>query len=123
LDEKAGQLTLYTSYWDITGPTMNQDYMQAIRDGKCGNIFNAHSVAYNKSLQKVAVEESRLGIPLLFGYDVVHGHKTIYQYPSGLNQVYLKNLFCSNLEYHLNRYNMKEQRLCFLNPNQLSLKE
>jgi beta-glucosidase len=81
IKEKAGQLTLFTSYWDVTGPVMNTDYMQFVRDGKCGNIFNAHSVVYNKSLQKVAVEETRLGIPLLFGYDVVHGHKTIFPVP------------------------------------------
>lgn len=81
IEEKAGQLTLFTSNWDVTGPVMNNNYLQFVREGKCGNIFNAHTVAYNKSLQKVAVEETRLGIPLLFGYDVVHGHKTIFPVP------------------------------------------
>ncbi|MBP7152480.1 MAG: hypothetical protein KBA43_07430, partial [Paludibacteraceae bacterium] len=52
--------------------------MDDIRNGKCGNIFNAHTVEYVRKLQKIAVEESRLGIPLLFGYDVIHGHKTIF---------------------------------------------
>ncbi|MCK5135418.1 MAG: glycoside hydrolase family 3 C-terminal domain-containing protein [Bacteroidales bacterium] len=81
LDEKLGQLTLYTSDWDVTGPTIRPDYMDDIRSGKCGNIFNAHTVAYNKKLQRIAVEETRLGIPLMFGYDVIHGHKTIFPIP------------------------------------------
>ncbi len=78
LEEKIGQMVLYTSDWDVTGPTMRQNYLDDIRKGHCGNIFNAHTVAYTRKLQKVAVEESRLGIPLLFGYDVIHGHKTIF---------------------------------------------
>ncbi|NDP19583.1 MAG: glycosyl hydrolase [Paludibacter sp.] len=78
LDEKIGQMVLYTSDWDITGPTLKSDYLDDIRKGNCGNIFNAHTAAYTRKLQKIAVEESRLGIPLLFGYDVIHGHKTIF---------------------------------------------
>jgi len=78
LDEKIGQMVLYTSDWDVTGPTLKSDYIDDIRSGKCGNIFNAHTVEYVRKLQKIAVEESRLGIPLLFGYDVIHGHKTIF---------------------------------------------
>jgi len=78
LDEKIGQMVLYTSDWDVTGPSIKSGYMDDIRKGHCGNIFNAHTVAYTRKLQKIAVEESRLGIPLLFGYDVIHGHKTIF---------------------------------------------
>jgi len=78
LDEKIGQMVLYTSDWEVTGPTMRSGYLEDIRKGNCGNIFNAHTVAYTRKLQKIAVEESRLGIPLLFGYDVIHGHKTIF---------------------------------------------
>jgi beta-glucosidase len=78
LDEKIGQMVLYTSDWDVTGPTLRSGYMDDIRKGNCGNIFNAHTAAYTRQLQKIAVEESRLGIPLLFGYDVIHGHKTIF---------------------------------------------
>lgn len=81
LDEKIGQLTLYTSGWDVTGPTMNDNYLEDIRQGKCGNVFNAHTASYTRKLQKIAVEETRLGIPLLFGYDVIHGHKTIFPIP------------------------------------------
>ncbi len=78
LQEKIGQMVLYTSDWDMTGPTIREGYLDDIRKGNCGNIFNAHTVEYTRMLQKVAVEESRLGIPLLFGYDVIHGHKTIF---------------------------------------------
>jgi beta-glucosidase len=81
LEEKLGQLTLYTSDWDVTGPSMKPEYREEIRAGRCGNIFNAHTVEYNRGLQKIAVEETRLGIPLLFGYDVVHGHRTIFPIP------------------------------------------
>ena len=78
LDEKIGQMVLYTSDWDVTGPTLKAGYMDDIRNGNCGNIFNAHTAAYVRKLQKIAVEESRLKIPLLFGYDVIHGHRTIF---------------------------------------------
>lgn len=83
LDEKIGQLTLYTSGWTVTGPSLNDNYKNDVRSGKCGNIFNAHTAQYNRDLQKIAVEETRLGIPLLFGYDVIHGYKTIFPIPIG----------------------------------------
>lgn len=78
LDEKIGQMVLFTSDWDVTGPTIREGYLDDIRSGRCGNVFNAYTVDYIRELQRVAVEESRLGIPLMFGYDVVHGHKTIF---------------------------------------------
>ena len=78
LDEKIGQMVLYSSDWDVTGPSLKKGYLDDIRKGNCGNIFNAHTAAYTRKLQKIAVEETRLGIPLLFGYDVIHGHKTIF---------------------------------------------
>ena len=78
LDEKIGQMVLYSSDWDVTGPSLKKGYLVDIRKGNCGNIFNAHTAAYTRKLQKIAVEETRLGIPLLFGYDVIHGHKTIF---------------------------------------------
>ena len=81
LDEKIGQMVLFTSDWDVTGPTIRKGYLDDIRSGRCGNIFNAYTTSYIRELQRVAVEESRLGIPLLFGYDVVHGHKTIFPVP------------------------------------------
>jgi beta-glucosidase len=81
LQEKIGQLVLYTSDWDVTGPTMRPGYMNDIKNGNCGNVFNVHSVDYVRKLQKIAVEDTRLHIPLLFGYDVIHGYKTIFPIP------------------------------------------
>ena len=83
LEEKIGQMVLFTSDWDVTGPTIREGYLDDIRSGRCGNVFNAYTVDYIRELQRVAVEESRLGIPLMFGYDVVHGHKTIFPIPLG----------------------------------------
>lgn len=81
IEEKAGQLTLYTSGWDVTGPTLNENYQNELKEGRVGGLFNAHTVAYNRKLQRMAVEDTRLGIPLLFGYDVIHGYKTIFPIP------------------------------------------
>ncbi len=77
-EEKIGQLTLFTSDWDVTGPTLRGNYKEDILSGKVGAIFNAHTADYNRELQRIAIEETRLGIPLLFGYDVIHGYKTIF---------------------------------------------
>ncbi len=81
MEEKIGQMTLYTSGWDVTGPVLNENYRKDILAGRCGNIFNAHTVTYNRELQKFAMENTRLKIPLLFGYDVIHGYKTIFPVP------------------------------------------
>jgi len=78
LEEKIGQLTLFTSDYDVTGPTMRENYKEDIKAGKVGAIFNAYGVDYVRELQRMAVEETRLGIPLIFGYDVIHGHRTIF---------------------------------------------
>ena len=78
LQEKIGQLNLLSSGWDVTGPTLREGYEEDVKAGNVGAIFNAHTAAYTRSLQKLAVEETRLGIPLLFGYDVIHGYKTIF---------------------------------------------
>lgn len=83
LEEKVGQLSLYTSDWDVTGPTMREGYKDDIRKGKVGAIFNAFTARYTRELQRMASEETRLKIPLLFGYDVVHGHRTIFPVPLG----------------------------------------
>jgi beta-glucosidase len=83
LDEKIGQLTLYTTDWGSTGPTIREGYKSDIRSGACGNLFNCHTIGFVRDLQKVAVEETRLKIPLLFGYDVIHGYKTIFPIPLG----------------------------------------
>ncbi len=78
VDEKIGQMTLFTSDWDVTGPTIRATYKEDIKSGRVGAIFNAHTAAYTRELQRISVEETRLGIPLLFGYDVIHGYKTIF---------------------------------------------
>ncbi len=83
MEEKVGQMTLFTSDWDVTGPTLRAGYKDDIKKGRVGAIFNAHSAAFTRELQRIAVEETRLGIPLLFGYDVIHGYKTIFPVPLG----------------------------------------
>jgi beta-glucosidase len=83
LDEKIGQISLFTSDWSTTGPSMRNDYIELIKQGKTGSVFNAYTVDFVKELQRIAVEETRLHIPLLFGYDVIHGHRTIFPIPLG----------------------------------------
>src|SRR5262245_28494018 len=83
LEEKIGQLSLYTSDWDVTGPTIREGYKDDIRKGRVGAIFNAFTARYTRELQRMAVEETRLHIPLIFGYDVIHGHRTIFPVPLG----------------------------------------
>lgn len=78
IEEKVGQLHLLSSDWDKTGPTLSADYQQQIKAGKVGAVFNAYTASFTRELQKLAVEHTRLGIPLLFGYDVIHGHRTIF---------------------------------------------
>ncbi len=85
LEEKVGQLVLYTSDWDVTGPSIRDGYVDDIRAGRCGNIFNAYTAAYTRQLQEIAVNETRLGIPLLFGYDVIHGFRTIFPINLGIS--------------------------------------
>lgn len=83
LEEKIGQLTLFTSDNDVTGPTIRENYKEDIQAGRVGAIFNAFGADYTRKLQEIAVKETRLGIPLLFGYDVIHGHRTIFPVPLG----------------------------------------
>ena len=85
LDEKVGQLVLFTSDWTVTGPSMREGYLDDIRAGRCGNIFNAYTAEYTRKLQEIAVNETRLGIPLLFGYDVIHGFRTIFPINLGMS--------------------------------------
>lgn len=78
LDEKLGQLNQLSGEGDVTGATSNADYVSAIQAGKVGSMLNVFTVKYTSKLQHLAVEKTRLGIPLLFGYDVIHGHRTIF---------------------------------------------
>jgi beta-glucosidase len=83
LEEKIGQLTLFTSDLTTTGPTIRDNYKELINNGKVGAVFNAYGSEYTRQLQNMAIENSRLGIPLLFGYDVIHGFRTIFPIPLG----------------------------------------
>ncbi len=84
LDEKIGQLN-QLSYGVGWGPTVKSqvpdEYKKLIREGKIGSFLNALGAEFTKDLQQVAVEETRLKIPLLFGYDVIHGFKTTFPVP------------------------------------------
>ena len=82
LEEKIGQLNLLTSDMDVTGPSMRASYKKDIESGACGSVLNAYTPQYNRQLQEMAMK-TRLKIPLLFGYDVIHGHKTIFPIPLG----------------------------------------
>ncbi len=83
LEEKIGQLNMLTADLAVTGPGMPADYMAALRAGRLGSMLNLYGAELTREVQRVAVEETRLGIPLIFGYDVVHGHRTIFPIPLG----------------------------------------
>jgi beta-glucosidase len=84
LAEKIGQLNQLTGDGEVTGPvTLAVSYQDAIKRGEVGSMLNVNGAAYTRKIQKIAVEESRLGIPLIFGYDVIHGYKTIFPVPLG----------------------------------------
>lgn len=85
VDEKIGQLNLPGSGDIVTGQASNSDIGKKIKEGKVGGLFNIKSVAKIKAVQKVAVEETRLGIPMIFGMDVIHGYETVFPIPLGLS--------------------------------------
>ena len=85
LDEKLGQLNLPGAGDIVTGQASNSDIAKKIEQGKVGGLFNIKSVAKIKEVQKLAVEKSRLKIPLLFGMDVIHGYETVFPIPLGLS--------------------------------------
>tara|TARA_B100001063_G_scaffold75433_2_gene69730 strand:+ start:797 stop:3034 length:2238 start_codon:yes stop_codon:yes gene_type:complete len=78
LKEKIGQTIMYSGDWVTTGPIVSSNNIKLLKDGNLGAMLNVYSAKKTKELQKIAVEESRLGIPLLFGYDIIHGFKTIF---------------------------------------------
>src|SRR5437763_2983042 len=84
LDEKLGQLNLPGAGDITTGQASSSDIAQKIREGKVGGLFNIKSVPKIREVQRIAVENSRLKIPLIFGMDVIHGYETAFLIPLGL---------------------------------------
>ncbi len=85
LEEKIGQLNLPTSGDITTGQANSSNVAKSIEEGKVGGLFNIKSVRKIKEVQKIAVEKSRLKIPLLFGMDVIHGYETTFPIPLGMS--------------------------------------
>ncbi|CAF3583271.1 unnamed protein product [Rotaria sordida] len=85
LDEKIGQLNLVTVGFDITGPIVSQNVDENIRNGLVGGVFNTYTPKAVRALQELAMNSTRLKIPLIFGYDVIHGHKTIFPISLGIS--------------------------------------
>ncbi len=85
LEEKIGQMNQYNGFWDVTGPVPKDGQAAVkydhIKKGWVGSMLNVTGVKEVKALQKIAVEETRLHIPLIFGSDVVHGYQTISPIP------------------------------------------
>ncbi|MEM9544576.1 MAG: beta-glucosidase BglX [Bacteroidota bacterium] len=85
LEEKVGQMVQYSGFWEVTGPapadgSAAKKY-EHLRSGRVGSMLNVRGVKNILEIQKIAVEESRLGIPLIFGFDVIHGHRTLAPIP------------------------------------------
>lgn len=80
LEEKVGQMNQYNGFWDVTGPTPVEGHAakkyEHLRKGWVGSMLNVAGVKNVRAVQKIAVEETRLGIPLIIGFDVIHGYKT-----------------------------------------------
>src|SRR5277367_159620 len=83
LSEKLGQLTMTACSSAITGPVIAGDSTDAIKSGAIGNLLNVIGAANVHEMQRLAVQESRLGIPLLIGFDVIHGHRILFPIPLG----------------------------------------
>ncbi|MDX5478829.1 MAG: beta-glucosidase BglX [Cyclobacteriaceae bacterium] len=84
LEEKIGQLNLPAAGDITTGQASNSNIAEKIREGKVGGLFNLKSAEKIRDVQRIAVEESRLKIPLIFGMDVIHGYETIFPIPLGI---------------------------------------
>lgn len=86
-EEKIGQLNLYSDFWDVTGPVPQDGDPRAsyedLKNGKVGALLNVAGAEKANTLQKLVMEETRLKIPLLFGYDIIHGYQTMLPVPLG----------------------------------------
>lgn len=85
LEEKIGQLNLPVTGEIVTGQAKSSNVAKRIRAGEVGGLFNLKGVERIREVQRQAVEESRLGIPLLFGMDVIHGYETVFPIPLGIS--------------------------------------
>ncbi|MEM1181913.1 MAG: glycoside hydrolase family 3 N-terminal domain-containing protein, partial [Acidobacteriota bacterium] len=83
LAEKVGQLNQYSASFDVTGPitTANKDRRERLASGGVGSMLNVTGAEATRQVQEIVVEQSRLGIPMIFAYDVVHGYKTMFPIP------------------------------------------
>ena len=81
LEEKIGQLTMVASSRAVTGPAKLVDVAEDVRAGRIGAVLNLWGAEETRAMQRLAVDQSRLGVPLLFGLDVLHGHRTIFPVP------------------------------------------
>ena len=84
LEEKIGQLNLPSSGDITTGQAKSSNIAEKIKQGQVGGLFNIKGVEKIRDVQRIAVEESRLKIPLIFGMDVIHGYETVFPIPLGL---------------------------------------
>ena len=88
LEEKIGQLNQYNGFWDATGPSPKEGQaalkFEHLKKGWVGSMLNVKGVKEVRAIQKIAVEQTRLGIPLIFGFDVIHGYKTIFPINLGM---------------------------------------
>ena len=85
LEEKIGQLNLPAAGDITTGQATSANIAEKIKAGQVGGLFNVKSAGKIKDIQRVAVEDSRLGIPMLFGMDIIHGYETMFPIPLGLS--------------------------------------
>ena len=85
VEEKIGQLNLPVAGDIVTGQAKSSNVSERIRKGEVGGLFNLKGAEQIREVQRIAVEESRLGIPILFGMDVIHGYETIFPIPLGLS--------------------------------------
>ncbi|HEY8783774.1 MAG TPA: beta-glucosidase BglX [Mucilaginibacter sp.] len=85
LDEKIGQLNLETVGRATTGAVVNKGIEEKIKKGDAGGVFGVYGTDYVSKIQDMAVKNSRLHIPLIFGLDVIHGHRTIFPIPLGIS--------------------------------------
>ncbi len=85
LTEKVGQMNQYNGFWEVTGPAPKEGTAKLkyehLKQGLVGSMLNVKGAADTRKLQELVVKETRLGIPLIFGFDVIHGHKTLSPIP------------------------------------------